>query len=87
MTSREQVLQQALALTIEDQALLLDSLEQQLLSQLDFEASAGDGFAGSELLAELRRRSTDFSANPSTARPVEQVMKELRQRQQRETQS
>lgn len=74
MAQLESVLQQALALGPEDRALLAEALEQSL--------SGSDGvLAGESFLAELRRRSRASREGTMSARPAEEVLADLRERQ------
>lgn len=72
MSSREDVLQQALALSAEDRAYVVIALEH----SLEPEADAAD-----EFIKELHRRSAAYRSGETTARPADEVLAELRQRQ------
>ncbi len=71
MMHREDILQQALALPPEDRAFVAAALEESL--------SAAE--CGTELLAELDRRSAAFHSGKSTARTAADVLHDQRQRQ------
>lgn len=80
MLQRDQLLQQALALPIADQAFLAQSLEDHLIAQAAPETAESEGNAGDELLAELRRRSAAYRGGQTTARSAAEVMGDFRQR-------
>jgi len=84
MTLREQLLQQALALPVVDQAFLAQSLEDHLIEQTVPETTEAEGISGSEFLSELRRRSASYRSGATSARPAADVLADLRQRQARE---
>ena len=75
MTLREQVLESALALSPEDQAFLVDQLEQRL---------SADGFASSKVAtawgAEIDRRISAFQRGEVQAEDADVVMRRARQR-------
>ncbi len=74
MTSRDAILQQALALPPEDRAFVADVLEQSLTPR-------GASLSSKELLTELERRSAAYRAGMTTARPAADVLADLRKRQ------
>jgi putative addiction module component (TIGR02574 family) len=78
MSSLDFVLQQALALSPDDRAYVMNALEQSL-------AAPQEGDTGSELLTELQRRSAAYRNGGTTARPAQDVLADLRERQARET--
>jgi hypothetical protein len=84
MTYREEVLQQALALPPVDRAFVAAALELSLsavespLPADAVDASGPDAISGSELLAELRRRSEAYKNGEMTARPAAEVIADLR---------
>ncbi len=81
MTAREQLLQQALALPVADQAFLAQSLADHLIAHAAPETEESAGVAGEELLLELRRRSAAYQSGQSTSRSAADVLSDLRQRQ------
>ena len=74
MSDRELILQQALALPLDDRAYVVRALEQSL-------AGNGDRLLNEELLAKLQRRSAAHGAGATTARPAAEVLADLRRRQ------
>lgn len=72
MSQREDILQQALALTPEDRAYVVTALE----DSLEEEGSSSEAF-----LLELRRRSAAYRAGATTARQGDEVLADLRRRQ------
>lgn len=74
MTKSESVLQQALALGPEDRAFLAEALEQSLSGSKEL-------LAGELFIAELRRRSRASRDGTMSARPAEEVLADLRERQ------
>lgn len=81
MTLREQLLQQALTLPVDDQAFLVQSLEDHLIAQRGSQTEEADGISGPELLAELQRRSEAYRSGQAPSRLASEVMADLRQRQ------
>lgn len=81
MSPREAVLQQALALPLEDQAFVAQSLEDHLLEHLPPESAPGTGLTGSDLLLELNRRRDRHLSNPASSRDAGDVMQTLWARQ------
>ncbi len=80
MSDREQILQQALALTPEDRAYVAVALGQSL------EASdRREVLAGSELLTELQRRSAAYRAGATDTRSAAEMLADLSRRQASET--
>ena len=84
MTYREEVLQQALALPPVDRAFVAAALEKSLSAAESampadaVDAAGPDAVSGSELLAELQRRSKAFNNGEMTARPAAEVIADLR---------
>ncbi len=84
MTYREQVLQQALALSPADRAFVVAALAQSLsvngppLPSDVVEAASPDAISGGELLAELLRRSAAYKNGEMTARLAKDAIAELR---------
>jgi putative addiction module component (TIGR02574 family) len=72
MSQREDILQQALTLTPEDRAYVVTVLE----DSLEQEGPSSEAF-----LLELRRRSAAYRAGATTARRADEVLADLRQRQ------
>ena len=80
MSKRDEVARTALALSPEDRAWVLESIERSLLSDPEC-------LTGAELLAELERRSAAYRAGTTTAHSAEEVLAELRARQARRRQN
>jgi hypothetical protein len=81
MTLRDQILKQAMLLPVGDQAYLVRSLEDHLISQAPPESLESDTSDGARLLEELRRRSATYRSRHSSARSAESLMADLRLRQ------
>jgi putative addiction module component (TIGR02574 family) len=81
MSDRENVLQQALALSAEDRAYVVTVLQTSLATP---EAVERDPAADRALLTELQRRSEAYRSGSTTARAAAEVMAEQRKRQSRE---
>jgi len=75
MTPREEILQQALALSPEDRAVIAAALEDSLAE------SARSDSASTDFLRELQQRSAAFQAGQTTARPGADVIADLKARQ------
>lgn len=75
MPHREQILQQALELSLEDRAYVAAALEESLPIATP---SQSDSAAATELLRELRRRSAEFRNGTTGARLASEVLEELR---------
>jgi hypothetical protein len=78
MTYREEILQQALSLPPADRAFVAAALEDSLVPPDAVEAGSPDAVSGSELLAELERRSAAYQTGSMTARPAADVIADLR---------
>jgi hypothetical protein len=76
VSDREQILQQALALSPEDRAYVAVALENSLVAVEPPVAAAA-----AELLTELQRRSGAYRAGEAQAKPAGQVLAELSMRQ------
>jgi hypothetical protein len=87
LAHREEVLQQALALPPADRAFVAAALEQSLgvLVPDAIDGESGDACAGADFLKELQRRSAAFRSGQTSARPVQDVLADLRRRQAGET--
>jgi putative addiction module component (TIGR02574 family) len=72
MSAREDVLREALALSPEDRAYVIDVLENSL---------EPERLTGEEFLSELRRRSAAYRAGTTTARSIDEVLADLWRRQ------
>ena len=71
MSDRDLILQQALSLPLEDRAYVISELEHSL----------GQDWPDSQaFLAELERRSLAYRTGATTARPVDEVLADLRQK-------
>jgi hypothetical protein len=81
LTLRDQLLHQAMSLSLSDQAYLVRSLEDHLISQVPQESLESDTSDGASLLEELRRRSATYRSRHSSARSAESIMADLRLRQ------
>ena len=81
MTLRETVLQQALALPVQDQVYVVQELENYLIANLPPESDESAGRSTDALLKELRRRSEAHRAGQTTARDAADVMADLQRRQ------
>ena len=84
MLSRDDLLEQAMALPPIDRAFVAAALEDSLAVA---EEPPPDSIFGDELLAELRRRSANYRAGLSKARPAAEVMADLFRRQSSEDNS
>lgn len=78
MTHREQILQDALALSPEDRAFVAAALEESLAEDVE-------GISAEQLLNELQRRSASYRAGTTRARSASDVLAEQRRRQAGET--
>lgn len=76
MINREHILEQALALPLEDRAYVVAALEESLPATNPAEAESA-----SELLKELRRRSAAFRAGATSAKSAAEVLEEQRRKQ------
>ncbi|HUQ69472.1 MAG TPA: hypothetical protein VM165_08120 [Planctomycetaceae bacterium] len=85
MSPREMVLQQALALTPDDQAFVALSLEENLALLVPHEVAEVDGITGEAFLAELERRSEAYRTGAATSREWTLVLEDLERRQARES--
>jgi putative addiction module component (TIGR02574 family) len=81
MHQREQILEQAKGLPPGEQVQLIQELEDHLLAIVPPQAEESAGIHGTELLEELQRRSARYRDGTTTARPAEEVMRDLRRRQ------
>ncbi|HVA47048.1 MAG TPA: hypothetical protein VNH11_11835 [Pirellulales bacterium] len=84
MSHREEVLAQAMALPAEDRAYVVTVLERSLSGGDALTSGAevpGDGISGDALLSELERRSAAYHSGTTTARPVAELLAELKARQ------
>ncbi len=77
MSDRERILEQALALPLDDRAYIATALCESL-------SLSEDRVSGEALLAELQRRSAAYAAGRTKARPAADVLAELRNRTKRE---
>jgi putative addiction module component (TIGR02574 family) len=75
MATREEITQQALALSPEDRAYIVFELERSFAEEPDRPASAA-GHA--EFLAELKRRSAAYRSGETKSRPAADVIADLR---------
>jgi putative addiction module component (TIGR02574 family) len=81
MSPLEQVLEQALRLSLADQLKLADRLEETIQTAMPGPPPGMLDVDSPKLLDELERRMANYLADPSTALPYEEVMAELRRRQ------
>ena len=75
MATREEIARQALALPPEDRAYLVFELERSFADEPDRPATS---VGNAELLAALKKRSAAYRDGKTTARPVTDVMADLR---------
>jgi putative addiction module component (TIGR02574 family) len=83
MTKREEILQQALALSPGDREYVVTALEESLAAN-DAElpdVALAARTSSAEFLAELRRRSAAHRAGSTTSRPADEVLADLTNRQ------
>lgn len=80
---REEILQHALGLSLEDRVFVLTALEQSLGESIPdrIAEDAPEAIKGAEFLRELERRSASLRSGKVVARPAEEVLAELWQRQ------
>lgn len=84
MTPREIILQQVLALPVQDQAFVARAIEGHLVAKLFPETEEAPELDGDEFLAELQRRSASYRSGVATARDAADVVADLWRRQNNE---
>jgi putative addiction module component (TIGR02574 family) len=79
MINREQILEQALALPVEDRFFVVAALTESLPA-----SNPAGTESASELLKELRRRSAAFRAGATSVKSAAEVLDEQRRKQEQE---
>lgn len=90
MFDRDEILQKALALPPDDRAYVASALEESLAADDDSQRIAPHAVTGGvaeegNLAAELQRRSAAFRNGTTTSRPADEILADMRRRQQAET--
>jgi hypothetical protein len=85
MSPRDQILKEALTLPLADQAFVASRLEDSIALLIAPETSETAGTDARELLTELQRRSANYRNGTTTARDADDVLNDLRDRQQHES--